>query len=165
MQKLLLVYYYSAKSIWGEKMAAFRACACKLSWALLGSSFRPPGFSPYMGREETRVQGLDYCYFVIVLLLRKKLPLAFGITSTNHSGRYGKIRRKTFNLSRWRSNVGTSQCLNLLPNMWSLNEIAYSMYLTPIFRLRFVSVTDTTENQPKWRIFSTGSSFPGWISH
>ena len=23
-------------------------------------SFRPPGFSPYMGREERRVQGLDY---------------------------------------------------------------------------------------------------------
>jgi len=25
-----------------------------------GLSFRPPGFSPYMGREERRVQGLDY---------------------------------------------------------------------------------------------------------
>ena len=25
----------------------------------LGLSFRPPGFSPYMGREERRVQGLD----------------------------------------------------------------------------------------------------------
>ena len=24
-----------------------------------GLSFRPPGFSPYMGREEMRVQGLD----------------------------------------------------------------------------------------------------------
>ena len=27
---------------------------------ILDSSFRPPGFSPYMGREEKRVQGLDY---------------------------------------------------------------------------------------------------------
>ena len=27
---------------------------------ILDSSFRPPGFSPYMGREERRVQGLDY---------------------------------------------------------------------------------------------------------
>ena len=26
---------------------------------ILDSSFRPPGFSPYMGREERRVQGLD----------------------------------------------------------------------------------------------------------
>ena len=25
-----------------------------------GLSFRPLGFSPYMGREERRVQGLDY---------------------------------------------------------------------------------------------------------
>ena len=32
---------------------------------ILDSSFRPSGFSPYMGREERRVQGLDYlvCYF------------------------------------------------------------------------------------------------------
>ena len=27
-----------------------------------GLFFRPPGFSPYMGREERRVQGLDYCH-------------------------------------------------------------------------------------------------------
>ena len=27
-----------------------------------GLFFRPPGFSPCMGREERRVQGLDYCY-------------------------------------------------------------------------------------------------------
>ena len=25
-----------------------------------GLSFRPPGFSPYVGREQRRVQGLDY---------------------------------------------------------------------------------------------------------
>ena len=25
-----------------------------------GLFFRPPGFSPYMGREDRRVQGLDY---------------------------------------------------------------------------------------------------------
>ena len=25
-----------------------------------GLSFRPPGFSPYIGREERRVEGLDY---------------------------------------------------------------------------------------------------------
>ena len=72
MQKLLLVYYYSENRaasriwnvlpnivfppIWGEKMAEFWECACKLSWTL----FSPAGFSPYMGREERRVQGLDY---------------------------------------------------------------------------------------------------------
>ena len=33
---------------------------------ILDSSFRPPGFSPYMGREERRVQGLDYCFFGFV---------------------------------------------------------------------------------------------------
>ena len=27
---------------------------------ILDSSFARPGFSPYMGREERRVQGLDY---------------------------------------------------------------------------------------------------------
>ena len=27
---------------------------------ILDSSFRSPGFSPYMGREERRVQGPDY---------------------------------------------------------------------------------------------------------
>ena len=27
---------------------------------ILDSSFRPPAFSPYMGREEKRVQELDY---------------------------------------------------------------------------------------------------------
>ena len=27
-----------------------------------GLFFRPPGFSPYMGREERRVQRLDYTY-------------------------------------------------------------------------------------------------------
>ena len=40
----------------GEKMAAFWACACKLSWTLL-SPVRV--HSPYMGRKERRVQGLD----------------------------------------------------------------------------------------------------------
>ena len=28
-----------------------------------GLFFRPPGFSPYKGREERRVQGLDYLRF------------------------------------------------------------------------------------------------------
>ena len=28
---------------------------------LWGRECRPPGFSPYKGREERRVQGLDYC--------------------------------------------------------------------------------------------------------
>ena len=40
-------------------MTAFWACACKLSWTL----FRPPGFNPYIGREERRVQtGLDFTW-------------------------------------------------------------------------------------------------------
>ena len=32
-----------------------------------GLFFRPPGFSPYMGREERRVQGLDYLIPSIVV--------------------------------------------------------------------------------------------------
>ena len=71
MQKLLLVYYYSENRaasqiwkvlanmvfppIWGEKRR--RSEHAHASYPEL--FFRPPGFSPYMGREERRVQGLD----------------------------------------------------------------------------------------------------------
>ena len=41
----------------GEKMAAFWTEHAHASYP--GLFFRPPGFSPYMGREESRVQGLD----------------------------------------------------------------------------------------------------------
>ena len=37
-------------------ISSFWACACKLSWTL----FSPAPVQPYMGREERRVQGLDY---------------------------------------------------------------------------------------------------------
>ena len=79
VQKLRFVYYYSENRatsqiwkvlpnmvfppIWREKMAAFWACACKLS--LLDSLFARPGFSPYTGREERRVQGLDYSFLCL----------------------------------------------------------------------------------------------------
>ena len=71
MQKLLLVCYQKiapqAKSekyfqIWffprfrGKKWR--RSEHAHASYP--GLFFRPPGFSPYMGREERRVQGLDY---------------------------------------------------------------------------------------------------------
>ena len=69
MQKLLLVYYYSAKSrckpnlestskyeffprfgrSGREKMAAFRAYACKLSWTPL---FARPGSAPILGGKK-----------------------------------------------------------------------------------------------------------------
>ena len=71
MQKLLLVYYYSENRatsriwnvfpnmvfppIWGEKWR--RSELAHASYP--GLSFRPPGFNPYMGREERRLQGLD----------------------------------------------------------------------------------------------------------
>ena len=51
----------------GGKVAAFSACACRLFWPP-GLSFRQPGFSPYVGREERRVQGLDLrfdCPFLV----------------------------------------------------------------------------------------------------
>ena len=72
MQKLLLVYYHSENRatgqiwkilpnmvfppIWGEKWR--RPEHAHASYP--GLFFRPPGFSPYVGREERRVQGLDY---------------------------------------------------------------------------------------------------------
>ena len=73
MQKLLLVYYYSAKSRCkpnlestskydffpdlGGKNGGVPSMHMQV---ILDSSFRPPGISPYMAREERRVQGLDY---------------------------------------------------------------------------------------------------------
>ena len=74
MQKLLLVCYQKiapqAKSgkyfqIWffppfrGKKWR--RSEHAHASYP--GLFFRTPGFSPYMGREERRVQGLDYCRY------------------------------------------------------------------------------------------------------
>ena len=71
MQKLLPVYYHSENratsriwkvlpnmvfpSIWGKKWR--RSEHAHASYP--GLSFRAPGFNPYMGREEGRVQGLD----------------------------------------------------------------------------------------------------------
>ena len=43
--------------IWGENWR--RSEHAHASYT--GLSFRPPGFSPYKGREERRVQGLDWC--------------------------------------------------------------------------------------------------------
>ena len=42
--KYLQIWFFSP--IWGEKMAAFWACACKLSWTLL---FARPGSAPIWG--------------------------------------------------------------------------------------------------------------------
>ena len=69
---LLLLYHYSENRatsqiwlvlpimvfppIWGKKWR--RSEHAHASYP--GLFFRPPGFSPYMGREERRVQGLDY---------------------------------------------------------------------------------------------------------
>jgi len=44
--------------IWGEKWR--RSEHAHASYP--GLFFRTPGFSPYMGREERRVQGLDYIH-------------------------------------------------------------------------------------------------------
>ena len=43
-----------------------------------GLFFRPPGFSPYMGREERRVQGLDYSHPHTHLFQAKIPPLALA---------------------------------------------------------------------------------------
>ena len=69
MQKLLLVYYHAENRatsqiwkvlpnmvfppIWGEKMAAFWACACKLSWTLLS----PARVQPLYGAERKESSG------------------------------------------------------------------------------------------------------------
>ena len=50
---------YGFPPIWGGK---FRPSE-HVHASYPGLFFRPPGFSPYMGREERRVQGLDYISF------------------------------------------------------------------------------------------------------
>ena len=45
--------------IWGGKKGEFRDWTKHAHASYPGLFFRPPGFSPYMGREERRVQGLD----------------------------------------------------------------------------------------------------------
>ena len=83
MQKLLLVFHHSeiapqAKSgkyfqIWffprfgGKKWR--RSEHAHASYP--GLFFRPPGFSPYMGREERGVQGLDYVKLKMALGAQK----------------------------------------------------------------------------------------------
>ena len=47
---------YGFPPIWGKKWG--RSEHAHVSYP--GLFFRPPGFSPYKGREERRVQGLDY---------------------------------------------------------------------------------------------------------
>ena len=72
MQKLLPVYYHSENratsriwkvlpnmvfpSIWGEKMAAIWACACKLSWTLFSRARVQPLYGA--GRRESSGTGL-----------------------------------------------------------------------------------------------------------
>ena len=74
MQKLLLIFYHSENRatgqiwkilpnmvfppIWGEKMAAFWACACKLSWTLLSHARVQPLYGA--GRKESSGTGLMY---------------------------------------------------------------------------------------------------------
>ena len=53
---LVSISKYSFHPNWGEKWR--RSEHAQASYP--GLFFRPPGFSPYMGREERRVQGLDY---------------------------------------------------------------------------------------------------------
>ena len=84
MQKLLLVYYHSENRstsqiwkilpnmvfppIWGEKMAAFWACACKLSWTLLS----PTRVQPLYGAGRKESPGTGLCTSKL-LIWRQKL--------------------------------------------------------------------------------------------
>ena len=47
---------------------------------ILNSSFRPPGFSPYMGREERTVPGLDYITLCLYpqILQKALFPVSLG---------------------------------------------------------------------------------------
>ena len=113
MQKLLLVYYHPENRatsqiwkvlpnmvfppIWGEKMAAFWACACKLSWTLLSPARVQPLYGA--GRKESSGTGLD----------RRLRNLMTSI--------YLQLKRKIVKLStlaRWRSltiNI-VNECMN-----------------------------------------------------
>ena len=94
MQKLLLVYYYSAKSrckpnlestskydffprFLGGKNGGIPSMRMQV---ILDSSFRPPGFSPYMWREERRVPGLDYITLCLYpqILQKALFPVSLG---------------------------------------------------------------------------------------
>ena len=110
MQKLLLAYYHSenraTSQIWkvlpnmvvprlgGKKWR--RSERAHASYP--GLFVRPPGFSPYMGREERRVQGLDY--------LAPSFSLDhFCVTSfTSHSVRSG-LQQPNKNIDACISNV------------------------------------------------------------
>ena len=77
MQKLLLVFYLSENCatsqiwkilpnmvfppIWGEKMAAFWACACKLSWTLLSPARVQSLYGA--GRKESSGTGVGSAWF------------------------------------------------------------------------------------------------------
>ena len=82
MQKLSFVYYYSENRatsriwkvlpnmvfppFWGEKMAAFWACACKLSWTLLSPARVQPLYGA--GRKESSGTGLHtFASFCVTL--------------------------------------------------------------------------------------------------
>ena len=72
MQKLLLVYYHSKNHATSEIWKVLPSMVFPPIWGKIwrrsehahasypGLSLRPPGFSPYRGREERRVQGLGY---------------------------------------------------------------------------------------------------------
>ena len=49
-------FKYGFSLDWGEKWRRFEHAHASYP----GLSYRPPGFSPYVWREERRVQGLDY---------------------------------------------------------------------------------------------------------
>ena len=68
-----------------------------------GLFFRPSGFSPYMGREESRVQGLDY----IAPCLISKFLLLGVLDPLRHRSALRKIAKDTFALTH-----GLLRCAN-----------------------------------------------------
>ena len=81
---------------------------------ILDSSFRPLGFSPYMGREERRVQGLDY-------------SLAERTISDNKLDSVLRIKQNPDYYNEYwsvRSNLDDFQCHTLLELDFHFNIIA-----------------------------------------
>ena len=115
MQKLLLVYHYSAKSRCkpnlkstsnmiffpdlGGKMAAFRACACKLSWTLL---FARPGSAPTWGGKKGEFR--DWTTLPFAVKQRRKMT-TFEVLCSSPRRRANARNVSFVSSSRWKFDV------------------------------------------------------------
>ena len=123
----------------GGKMAACRACTCKLSW----TSFRPPGFSPYMGREERRVQGLDYC--------------SRGLTSGSDISKWKHRRTHNCFMIRWIYTLCVISIEMILTSFYKIRAIfgCWSLFENRWFHRKKEAVSKLSLSRDTWLRFSS----------